>query len=288
MTLPLIQEQLDFLVDLAKYRPDWLNSFFIFLNYFDTPYFVLLLIPFIWIGFSPKWGLQTAYLCVISALLNAQLKLSFGWPRPGICLETLPLLPFHSFGFPSGGAQTSMLLGLLLIHCWRTWQAWVIGISYILLISFSRLYLGVHFPLDILGGWVIGAILFVLFSRIEKYLMSFFAIKKFGVYLILVTMVGITYILLSPTPKIFAFMGFLMGLTFGMLITKLAGFELPMKKSFGEKVCRGLIVAGSTLALFFCLPHTLFPFFSALILSLWISVVAGPLYTFLNSPMKKK
>ena len=42
---------------------------------------------------------------------------------------------------------------------------WIVAIATILLISFSRMYLGVHFPHDILGGWIIGLV--VLFSYIK-------------------------------------------------------------------------------------------------------------------------
>jgi hypothetical protein len=45
---------------------------------------------------------------------------------------------------------------------------WITAISLILLISFSRLYLGVHFPHDVIGGWLIGLLVLFLFIKYEK------------------------------------------------------------------------------------------------------------------------
>ena len=92
------------------------------------------------------------------AAMNLLLKSLFERARPDlwewIVTET------HT-SFPSGHATASMALaicGVFLV--WHTkWRAVAIcgAVAYVLLIGFSRLYLGVHFPTDIIGGWLIGA-----------------------------------------------------------------------------------------------------------------------------------
>lgn len=75
--------------------------------------------------------------------------------------ETIPHLeallpPQTDWSFPSGHTTSSISAGLLLFCCLPLW----IGIPCLLLamlITWSRMYLGVHYPTDILGGILIGA-----------------------------------------------------------------------------------------------------------------------------------
>ena len=45
---------------------------------------------------------------------------------------------------------------------------WILGILIILSIGFSRMYLGVHFPHDVLAGWLLGLLVLILFILLEK------------------------------------------------------------------------------------------------------------------------
>lgn len=63
------------------------------------------------------------------------------------------------YSFPSGHAMSSMSLALVLIILtwnspWR-WLTVIFGSLFVLSIAWTRLYLGVHYPSDILGGWMI-------------------------------------------------------------------------------------------------------------------------------------
>lgn len=66
------------------------------------------------------------------------------------------------YSFPSGHATASSALALIVIYLfWQTkfrYLAIVIATAYVSAIGISRLYLGVHFPTDIVAGWLFGSI----------------------------------------------------------------------------------------------------------------------------------
>ena len=93
-----------------------------------------------------------------AAILNILLKLLFERQRP----QLWDLLIHEStYSFPSGHAMLTSTLGLtIILLAWHTkWRWWVVGVVvlYVILVGFSRLYLGVHYPTDILAGWCIGS-----------------------------------------------------------------------------------------------------------------------------------
>ncbi|MBD2489390.1 phosphatase PAP2 family protein [Aulosira sp. FACHB-615] len=91
-----------------------------------------------------------------SAFINRTAKELWHRLRPDFWTSLAPEL---DFSFPSGHAMTSTTLAIiLLILAWQSswrWVVWIFGSLYILTIAWTRLYLGVHFPSDILAGWMV-------------------------------------------------------------------------------------------------------------------------------------
>jgi membrane-associated phospholipid phosphatase len=131
------------------------------------------LIPLVCWCVDAKKGLRLGVAVLVSLWINTLLKLLLDQPRPFFegYDPSVGMIPERLGGFPSGHAQNSLVLWII-IASWGK-RKWLTGLAALicLLVSFSRVYLGVHFPTDILGGWLLGgAVLcayFTLGPRLE-------------------------------------------------------------------------------------------------------------------------
>ncbi|WP_428908384.1 phosphatase PAP2 family protein [Niallia sp. Krafla_26] len=124
---------------------------------------IFVILTAVWLLYKKKYSLAIFMMAAsgIGALFNMWLKWLFKRERPDI----LPLLSEESFSFPSGHAMGSFIfygsLAYLIIHLVhkKSWQLFsiVVNALFILFIGLSRIYLGVHFPSDIVGGYLAGS-----------------------------------------------------------------------------------------------------------------------------------
>lgn len=134
----------------------------------DEQFYLLILPIFVW-WIDVGLGLRIGIGLLLSAGINGTVKLLFGMPRPyWVEPRVLGLSEGTSYGFPSGHSQNALVV-------WGRLAAWFkgrwvkIGLgTLIFLIALSRLYLGVHFPTDVLGGWLIGGLLLWALIRFDK------------------------------------------------------------------------------------------------------------------------
>jgi undecaprenyl-diphosphatase len=116
-------------------------------------------------------GLRFVVLAVISVVIADAIgtyvfKHAFLRPRPCIALEGVRLLVgcTNLPSFPSNHAVNSSVLASLAI-LYRP-RFWLPAAALVLLIGFSRIYVGVHYPLDILAGSVLGVVVALVLSAI--------------------------------------------------------------------------------------------------------------------------
>ncbi|MEU1272943.1 phosphatase PAP2 family protein [Streptomyces sp. NPDC005799] len=117
---------------------------------------------------SARWtALWLAVTVAVGSLVQQSLKAAIDRPRP---VWPDPVDSAHYAAFPSGHAMTAtvvcgLLLWLLHRHgagrtLWRT--ALTVAVVSVAGVGLTRVWLGVHWPSDVLGGWLLGALLVVL------------------------------------------------------------------------------------------------------------------------------
>ncbi|HMK09239.1 MAG TPA: phosphatase PAP2 family protein [Anaerolineales bacterium] len=138
-------------------------------TFLGSEWFYMLVMPAVLWCFSASLGMRLGLLLLTSATLNTICKLALALPRPFWVDERVRALSVEtSFGLPSGHAQNAVVLWGYLAYTVRRWWATLAAILLILAISFSRLYLGVHFPGDVLAGWIVGALVLAVFLLLER------------------------------------------------------------------------------------------------------------------------
>jgi membrane-associated phospholipid phosphatase len=160
---------------------DWLLPVAQFFSFMGSEPFFLLLAPAIYWCIDPILGIRAGLYLILSSGLNAILKILFHLPRPyWVSLDVKALAAESSFGLPSGHSQTSVVVWGTIAHYLKRRWAWGIAFVLIFFIGISRIYLAVHFPSDVLLGWIIGIILLWLLIRWEKPFLTWF--KTFNIY----------------------------------------------------------------------------------------------------------
>lgn len=154
---------------LALQNAPWLSGPMRLFTFLGKEEFFFFVMPLLYWCLNPALGARLAVLLILSNGLNGLLKLAFHLPRPYWVDPRVKALSAEiSYGLPSGHAMNATSVwGFLAAQVKRPW-AWAAALALIFLISLSRLYLGVHFPLDVLAGWVFGALVLAAFLAWER------------------------------------------------------------------------------------------------------------------------
>jgi membrane-associated phospholipid phosphatase len=119
---------------------------------------VIALIVLGWLLARRQWRTALFWLTAVggAAIINSVVKKAIRRPRP----ELWDLVaPHSSFGFPSGHAMQSMAIAVALVvlfrHSKSRPQVLAVGCLFVLLVASCRMYLGLHYPTDVMAGWML-------------------------------------------------------------------------------------------------------------------------------------
>lgn len=161
--------------------------------------FYLIFFPLVYWCLDRRVGARLIILFLLSSCTNAAAKQFAGQPRPFEYDPTVQRLwPAGGRGFPSGHTQSAVVIwGYLASQFRKTWF-WAVAGSLIVLIPLSRVYLGVHFPTDLLGGYLLGAALLALYLRFQPAVEDWLAGRNTGIQLVAALALPSLILLLSP------------------------------------------------------------------------------------------
>ena len=174
-------------------------------------------------------GARVAILFLLCGYVNALAKVWAAQPRPfEYDPRVVALFPASGGGFPSGHTQNVVVFwGYLAALFRRTWL-WVLAIVLMVLVPMSRLYLGVHFPTDLLGGYLIGAGLLLLSLWLAPALENWLCQKGLAWQILMGGLIPMALFVLLPAhdPYGSSITGTLTGIGLGLALeSKWVGFE---------------------------------------------------------------
>lgn len=159
-------------------------------------FFIIAIVVIYWL-FDRRIGMRIGILLLVSNGINAILKLAFHAPRPfWIDTHVQAMTDEPSFGFPSGHTQNATSTwGGLLLPLKRGWATAVFCLV-VVLVGVSRLYLGMHFLVDVAGGMVFGLLTVAIYMKFEDRLGTWISRLTFRQLVLAALLCSLAFILL--------------------------------------------------------------------------------------------
>ncbi len=140
---------------IQHFSSPWLDRLALAITMLGSGEAYLLMLPFLYWLWNRRRTMQLGVFLMLDLYTNSFLKYLLAVPRPhepGVRV----LQVVHSPSFPSGHAQGSIFFWGFVGWLSRQRLIRAAVVLIVILIGLSRVYLGVHYPLDVLGGWAIG------------------------------------------------------------------------------------------------------------------------------------
>ncbi len=253
---------MNFQVEVIKFIQSFSNSFldvfFEFLTLFGEETILVLLAAFIFLSVDKNKGYKLIFTIASGTCFNALIKNIVKFERPigieGIVSNRVETATGYSF--PSGHTQATSTFWTSLSIIVKNKNLYVFSAILIILVAVSRLYLGVHWPTDVIFGALFGVLWAIIIGKVFDY------IQKNKNYKLLIgsSLVFVILTILLGDNDFYKSAGLLLGLSIGYVIEdKYVNLSIDMTKRNKSityvVLIVGLLIIKSGLKLIF--PQTL-------------------------------
>ena len=267
--------------------PVW-DFFFELITMLGEKNILIAIIAWVFWNIDKKKGFILSYTLLFSLVLNTVLKISFHRPRPFEQIPEISGKRIHTatgYAFPSGHTQGATTFYITIALLVRRFWVYAAAVLLSLLIALSRVYLGVHWPVDVIGALLAGSavsigmyyILNTLYDK-SKSRGIFIILSALGAALALLIIIVINsvyfageLVITDLVKAVSVFIGASLGFILEERIT-----PFSVSGGFVKKILRFLIGLGGTMALLsglkLVLPAAdLFHFIRYALVGLWIT-----------------
>lgn len=167
---------------VQQFASPTLDHFFRFMSDLGSTEAYIIFLLGTYLALDARLGQRLGLYVLFGFYLNFHLKGLIGTERPFLIdpavARTPEAIPTSGPGFPSGHAQMSLIFwGYAASWLKRPWF-WAVAVLIVILISLSRLYLGMHFLVDVVGGLLIGAFYTAVVAFAEPVWASFKGVSR--------------------------------------------------------------------------------------------------------------
>jgi membrane-associated phospholipid phosphatase len=255
---------LGLLLWLRAHATPWLDALMGGITYLGSEYFYLAALSVLYWCVDTAGTLQLFILFLGSSYLNAAVKEITALPRP---FQVHPELSARftetatDYAFPSGHAQSATVFwGYLGLTVRRRWIV-VLAPVVVFLVAFSRLYLGLHWLRDVVGGVLFGLVLLGCAYVLLRALAGMRSDARFPASL-LFCLLPLAFYLLFPSHEGAQTMGAAFGALFGYLVER-HYVRFRVSGAFWQQALKGLVGLSGAFLLLFGLRALFAPFVPA-------------------------
>ena len=158
----------------------------------------ILVLPVVYWSVSRYRGRQLLFVLLIGLVGLLTFKEMIASPRPFVQHpdEVTALVEEDGYGLPSGHVVLSIVIWGYIASVVRRWWVWLLVAFYVLVIGWSRMYAGVHYPQDVMGGVIIGAGLLALSLALLKPVARLWTSAAWWQKLVVMTVLGVVIALI--------------------------------------------------------------------------------------------